>query len=74
MHTQLGAAQEDDDKQRDFCKDSIAQTEKTKEEKTGQARKFCSKFIEKEITILAKFWRDEKVPRTYRPRTFLQYT
>merc|ERR1719359_1157568 len=36
MHTQLGAAQEDDDKQRDFCKDAIATTEKTKEEKVGQ--------------------------------------
>jgi len=48
MHTQLGAAQEDDDKQRDFCKDSIAQTEKTKEEKTGQVN-LVSQFL-KELT------------------------
>merc|ERR1719201_843478 len=36
MHSQLGAQQDDDDKQRDFCKDSIAATEKNKEEKVGQ--------------------------------------
>ena len=44
MHTQLGAAQEDDDKQRDFCKDSIAATEKTKEEKVGQVN-LVSQFL-----------------------------
>jgi chromosome segregation ATPase len=48
MHTQLGAAQEDDDKQRDFCKDSIAQNEKTKAEKVGQVN-LVVQFI-KELT------------------------
>jgi chromosome segregation ATPase len=44
MHTQLGAAQDDDDQQRDFCKDSIAQNEKTKEEKVGQVN-LVSQFL-----------------------------
>jgi chromosome segregation ATPase len=44
MHTQLGAAQDDDDSQRDFCKDSLATTEKTKEEKVGQVN-LVSQFL-----------------------------
>merc|ERR1719252_349360 len=44
MHTQLGAQQDDDDSQRDFCKDSIAATEKTKEEKVGQVN-LVSQFL-----------------------------
>jgi hypothetical protein len=44
MHTQLGAQQDDDDSQRDFCKDSIAQNEKTKEEKVGQVN-LVSQFL-----------------------------
>merc|ERR1719326_1850465 len=44
MHSQLGAQQEDDDQQRDFCKDSIAATEKTKEEKVGQVN-LVSQFL-----------------------------
>jgi septal ring factor EnvC (AmiA/AmiB activator) len=36
MHTQLGTQQEDDDEQRDFCKDAIAENEKKKTEKIGQ--------------------------------------
>jgi chromosome segregation ATPase len=44
MHTQLGAQQDDDDQQRDFCKDSLAATEKTKEEKTGQVN-LVSQFL-----------------------------
>merc|ERR1719247_1195827 len=44
MHAQLGAQQDDDDKQRDFCKDSIAATEKTKEEKVGQVN-LVSQFL-----------------------------
>merc|ERR1719252_60113 len=48
MHTQLGAQQDDDDSQRDFCKDSIASTEKTKEEKVGQVN-LVSQFL-KELT------------------------
>merc|ERR1719311_1530423 len=44
MHTQLGAQQDDDDSQRDFCKDSIASTEKTKEEKVGQVN-LVSQFL-----------------------------
>jgi chromosome segregation ATPase len=44
MHTQLGAQQDDDDSQRDFCKDAIASTEKTKEEKVGQVN-LVSQFL-----------------------------
>jgi chromosome segregation ATPase len=44
MHMQLGAQQDDDDKQRDFCKDSISETEKTKEEKVGQVN-LVSQFL-----------------------------
>merc|ERR1719201_2677578 len=44
MHSQLGAQQDDDDKQRDFCKDSIAATEKNKEEKVGQVN-LVSQFL-----------------------------
>merc|ERR1719398_194726 len=44
MHAQLGAQQDDDDSQRDFCKDSIASTEKTKEEKVGQVN-LVSQFL-----------------------------
>jgi len=44
MHSQLGAQQDDDDQQRDFCKDSIAATEKQKEEKVGQVN-LVSQFL-----------------------------
>merc|ERR1719159_1406543 len=44
MHSQLGAQQDDDDQQRDFCKDSLAATEKTKEEKVGQVN-LVSQFL-----------------------------
>merc|ERR1719201_3055661 len=44
MHSQLGAQQDDDDQQRDFCKDSISETEKTKEEKVGQVN-LVSQFL-----------------------------
>jgi chromosome segregation ATPase len=44
MHTQLGAQQDDDDEQLDFCKDSIAETEKTKAEKIGQVN-LVSQFL-----------------------------
>jgi len=36
MKVQLGAEQEDDDKQKDFCKDSLAENEEAKAKKVGE--------------------------------------
>jgi len=44
MKVQLGAEQDDDDKQRDFCKDSIAENEEAKAKKVGEVN-LVSQFL-----------------------------
>merc|ERR1719181_161042 len=44
MQVQLGAEQEDDDKQKDFCKDSIAENEEGKAAKVGEVN-LVSQFL-----------------------------